>query len=93
MQVTVGSVQLELATFCKALQAFQQAHSIAQRVQDPALELQVGQHSTRNWYTLTYYYLWFRVFQLFTECLLYVDLTYALIHFIFLLEIGYFLKV
>ncbi|XP_046659262.1 43 kDa receptor-associated protein of the synapse homolog [Homalodisca vitripennis] len=41
VQITVGSVHLELATFCKALQAFQQAHTIAQRIQDPALELQV----------------------------------------------------
>ncbi|KAG8320071.1 hypothetical protein J6590_077203 [Homalodisca vitripennis] len=40
VQITVGSVHLELATFCKALQAFQQAHTIAQRIQDPALELQ-----------------------------------------------------
>ncbi|RZF44546.1 hypothetical protein LSTR_LSTR002319 [Laodelphax striatellus] len=41
VQITVGTIHLELATFCKALQAFQQAHSIAQRIQDPALELQV----------------------------------------------------
>lgn len=41
VQITVGSVHLELATFCKALQAFQQAHIIAQRIQDRSLELQV----------------------------------------------------
>lgn len=41
VQITVGSVHLELATFCKALQAFQQAHSIAQRIQDRTLEMQV----------------------------------------------------
>lgn len=47
VQITVGSVHLELATFCKALQAFQQAHSIAQRIQDRTLEMQVN---------LNYYY-------------------------------------
>ncbi|XKL63447.1 hypothetical protein PGB90_005811 [Kerria lacca] len=41
VQITVGSLHLELATFCKALQAFQQAHTIAQRIQDRSLELQV----------------------------------------------------
>ncbi|CAH0766542.1 unnamed protein product [Bemisia tabaci] len=41
VQVSVASIQLELATFCKSLQAFQQAFAIAQRIQDPALELQV----------------------------------------------------
>lgn len=42
VQITVGSLHLELATFCKALQAFQQAHTIAQRIQDRSLELQVN---------------------------------------------------
>lgn len=41
VQITVGSLHLELATFCKALQAFQQAHTISQRIQDRSLELQV----------------------------------------------------
>ncbi|KAK7863504.1 hypothetical protein R5R35_009059 [Gryllus longicercus] len=41
VHLTVGSVYLELAAFCKALEAFQQAHKIAQGIQDPALELQV----------------------------------------------------
>jgi hypothetical protein len=41
VHLTVGSVYLELAGFCKALEAFQHAHKIAQGIQDPALELQV----------------------------------------------------
>ncbi|XP_073977681.1 43 kDa receptor-associated protein of the synapse homolog isoform X4 [Rhodnius prolixus] len=41
VQITVASLHLELAVFYKALQAFQQAHAIAHRIQDPALELQV----------------------------------------------------
>ena len=39
VHLTVGSVYLELAGFCKALEAFQHAHKIAQGIQDPALEL------------------------------------------------------
>ena len=42
VHLTVGSVYLELAGFCKALEAFQHAHKIAQGIQDPALELQVS---------------------------------------------------
>ncbi|XP_049767872.1 43 kDa receptor-associated protein of the synapse homolog [Schistocerca cancellata] len=41
VHLTVGSVYLELAGFCKALDSFQRAHNIAQAIQDPALELQV----------------------------------------------------
>lgn len=46
VQITVGSLHLELATFCKALQAFQQAHTIAQRIQDRSLELQVSNRAS-----------------------------------------------
>ncbi|KAI5697301.1 hypothetical protein M8J75_008291 [Diaphorina citri] len=41
VQVALGNIYLELGLFSKSLQAYQQAHSIAQRIQDPALELQV----------------------------------------------------
>ncbi|XP_014242896.1 43 kDa receptor-associated protein of the synapse homolog [Cimex lectularius] len=41
VQITVASLNLELAVFCKALQAFQQAHAIAHRIKDSSLELQV----------------------------------------------------
>ncbi|XP_065211867.1 43 kDa receptor-associated protein of the synapse homolog isoform X2 [Planococcus citri] len=41
VQITLGSLHLELATFCKALRAFQQAHTIARRIQDRSLELQI----------------------------------------------------
>lgn len=44
VHLTVGSVYLELAGFNKALDSFQHAHKIAQTVQDPALELQVGKN-------------------------------------------------
>lgn len=42
VHLTVGRVHLELAGFCKALEAFQRAHKIAHSIQDPSLELQVG---------------------------------------------------
>ena len=48
VQITVGSLHLELATFCKALKAFQQAHTIAQRIQDRSLELQVFTRRTHE---------------------------------------------
>ncbi|XP_020292621.1 43 kDa receptor-associated protein of the synapse homolog isoform X2 [Pseudomyrmex gracilis] len=41
VHLTVGRVHLELAGFCKALEAFQRAHKIAHSIQDPSLELQV----------------------------------------------------
>ncbi|XP_020710636.1 43 kDa receptor-associated protein of the synapse homolog isoform X1 [Athalia rosae] len=41
VHLTVARVHLELAGFCKALEAFQRAHKIAQSIQDPSLELQV----------------------------------------------------
>lgn len=44
VHLTVGRVHLELAGFCKALEAFQRAHKIAHSIQDPSLELQVS-----NW--------------------------------------------
>ncbi|XP_046822209.1 43 kDa receptor-associated protein of the synapse homolog isoform X6 [Vespa crabro] len=40
VHLTVGRVHLELAGFCKALEAFQRAHKIAHSIQDPSLELQ-----------------------------------------------------
>lgn len=42
VHLTVGRVHLELAGFCKALEAFQRAHKIAHSIQDPSLELQVN---------------------------------------------------
>lgn len=42
VHLTVGRVHLELAGFCKALEAFQRAHKIAHSIQDPSLELQVS---------------------------------------------------
>lgn len=42
VHLTVGRVHLELASFCKALEAFQRAHKIAHSIQDPSLELQVS---------------------------------------------------
>ncbi|XP_012288266.1 43 kDa receptor-associated protein of the synapse homolog [Orussus abietinus] len=41
VHLTVGRVHLELAGFCKALEAFQRAHKIAHSIQDLSLELQV----------------------------------------------------
>ncbi|XP_059481910.1 43 kDa receptor-associated protein of the synapse homolog [Neocloeon triangulifer] len=41
VQLCVGNVNTQLASFCPALEAFQQAHKIAQSTKDPALELQV----------------------------------------------------
>ncbi|XP_044017151.1 43 kDa receptor-associated protein of the synapse homolog isoform X2 [Aphidius gifuensis] len=41
VHLTVGRVHMELAGFCKALEAFQRAHKIAHSIQDPSLELQV----------------------------------------------------
>jgi hypothetical protein len=42
VQLCVGNVNTQLASFCPALEAFQQAHKIAQSTKDPALELQVS---------------------------------------------------
>ncbi|KAF6203263.1 hypothetical protein GE061_003681 [Apolygus lucorum] len=42
VQITLANLHLEVALFVKALQALQQAHAIAHRIHDPALELQVS---------------------------------------------------
>ena len=48
VHLTVGRVHLELAGFCKALEAFQRAHKIAHSIQDPSLELQVNMRFSKN---------------------------------------------
>ena len=63
VQLCVGNVNTQLASFCPALEAFQQAHKIAQSTKDPALELQVKKNDalfssgeTKNFSGPVYYF-------------------------------------
>lgn len=57
VHLTVGRVHLELAGFCKALEAFQRAHKIAHSIQDPSLELQVSLYSIEDSISFRYRYI------------------------------------